>query len=1017
MPGREPLDAVILTGELSRRESKPANFETDSRALIALAKHLANSPTSILQKLVEVAVEALHAGSAGVSLLHKQTGDFYWPAIAGEWRPNIGGGTPRKFGPCGTVLDRDSVLLFAHPERHFPYLAAASPAIEEALLVPFYVRGKAVGTVWLISHDTARRFDLEDQRVLNSLGEFAAAAFQALEGIEALESRSQSLADAQDRVVMDLDRLSRVHEAVNRIHRCTTLQSATRTILDAAIALTGANKGMLQLLNSKLGGLEVAEQTGFDEDFLARFKLMTADDISACSRAMRRQTRVAIEDVTLDEACAPLCITAAAADFRAVQATPLIGANGELLGVLSTHFREPHVFSEHEQRMLDLFTPQASEVIERNLKDRALVAAKERIETTLSASQIGTWVWDSVNDRVYADANVMRLFSVTPEEAEGGPIERYVRSIHPEDVSRVQSLIARALETSGRYEADYRLVQSDGTIRWVSARGQVQCDETGRAIRFPGVITDTTERHSAEAKELNVREALAEREAFLQCIVASSADCIKVLDLSGKIEWMSDGSLIAMEIAVFSHVAGADWPGFWKGDLSAEAKRALAAARAGDIGRFQGFCPTFKGTPRWWDVVVTPILGPTGQVVRLLATSRDITQQHRAEEALTGARDIALQASGAKDRFLAALSHELRTPLNPILLVASEAANNATLSADMREDWEMVRKNVELETRLIEDLLDLTRATHGKMSLKFAQVDVAEVLRDAIRNVAEEIETKQVAVRQNIPEDLPKVSGDPVRMQQIFWNLLRNAVKFTPAGGTVNLAAAVSESKDRLKITVTDTGIGLTHAEIERLFIPFSQGEHANGPTGSVQFGGLGLGLSISSQIMELHEGTLTAASEGLGKGSTFTIEFPLHPGRQAEPSSRLQLNEKSPQKIKRLRILLVEDHEPTRNTMTRLLGMRGHQVEAVSSGLEFRQREGLSVDVVLCDIGLPDINGYDLFKEMRERYPQMVGFALSGYGTDEDIEQAKVAGFIEHLVKPVAIANLDRALAKHFPE
>jgi PAS domain S-box-containing protein len=699
-PGPESLEAVIVTQELARRPSKPKNFETDSRALIELAKHLANSPATILQKLVEIAVEALDAGSAGVSLLHKDTGDFYWPAIAGAWRPNIGGGTPRSFGPCGTVLDRDAVVLFAHPERHFAYLAAASPAIEEALLAPFYVNGKAVGTVWLISHDPNRRFDLEDQRVLNSLGEFAAAAFQALEGIQTSKSSASSL---------------------------------------------------------------------------------------------------------------------------------------------------------------------------------------------------------------------------------------------------------------------------------------------------------------------------EEKEAFLRCIVTSSADCIKVLDLSGKIEWMSDGSLVAMEISVFSDVAGANWPGFWKGDLTAEAMRSLAAARVGGVGRFKGYCPTYKGTPRWWDVVVTPILGPGGEVIRLLATSRDITHQHVAEEALTAARDTAIQASGAKDRFLAGLSHELRTPLNPILLVASEAAKNPALPAQVRADFEMVRKNVELETRLIEDLLDLTRATHGKMSLKISQLDVAEVLGDALRIIEEEIEAKGVTVRQGIPDDLPKLEGDPVRLQQVFWNLLRNAVKFTPAGGLVTLVACVSENRERLRVEVTDTGIGLSTAEIERLFVPFSQGEHADGPTGSVQFGGLGLGLSISSQVVELHKGTLAATSAGQGKGSTFAVELPLRSRKPSESSGASPGSGENLQKIKKLRILLVEDHEPTRDTLKRLLAMRGHHIEAIASGFEFSQRKNRPVDLVICDIGLPDASGNDLFKEMRRLYPETVGFALSGYGAEDDIERAKDSGFTEHLVKPVTMGQVDLALAKHF--
>jgi signal transduction histidine kinase len=190
-----PLESVLCTEELNRRPSRPPDYERENRALLLLVQALADSPRVILQTLAETILEVFHADSAGVSLLTKEDGgnSFYWPAIAGVWRPYVGGGTPRDFGPCGDVLDRDAPLLFRHFERRYTYFLPVTPPVEECLLVPFYVEGKAVGTIWLIAHDDRRRFDVEDLRQLESLGRFASAAYQAVDSLAASERREEAL--------------------------------------------------------------------------------------------------------------------------------------------------------------------------------------------------------------------------------------------------------------------------------------------------------------------------------------------------------------------------------------------------------------------------------------------------------------------------------------------------------------------------------------------------------------------------------------------------------------------------------------------------------------------------------------------------------------------------------------------------------------------------------------------------------------------------------------------------------
>ena len=239
------------------------------------------------------------------------------------------------------------------------------------------------------------------------------------------------------------------------------------------------------------------------------------------------------------------------------------------------------------------------------------------------------------------------------------------------------------------------------------------------------------------------------------------------------------------------------------------------------------------------------------------------------------AKEVAEKASKAKDDFLAALSHELRTPLNPVLLLSSEGAEDAELPARVRGDFATIRDNIELEARLIDDLLDLNRIVHGKVGLEKSLVDCHTILDYAISIVQPELHRKKIALtlkRQDAPCQL---NADRTRLQQVFWNVLKNAVKFTPEKGEITVNTSIDPDKKHFTITISDTGIGMTKEEIQRIFEAFSQGDHAES-TGSHRFGGLGLGLSITRMLIKMHEGTISAHSEGRDKGATFTIHLPL---------------------------------------------------------------------------------------------------------------------------------------------
>jgi signal transduction histidine kinase/ActR/RegA family two-component response regulator len=380
-----------------------------------------------------------------------------------------------------------------------------------------------------------------------------------------------------------------------------------------------------------------------------------------------------------------------------------------------------------------------------------------------------------------------------------------------------------------------------------------------------------------------------------------------------------------------------------------------------------------------------------------------------SERQLKEALEIAKTAHRAKDQFIAALSHELRTPLAPILLAAGAAAQDDALPKKTRACFSMIKANVEVEARLIDDLLDQTQIEHGRTRLMKRPVDVHAVLEAALRTTAQEFADKQIQPVKDFRAAASFVEGDPVRLQQIFWNLLRNAAKFTPQGGRVTISTADGSDKG-IVINVTDTGIGLTPMEKERIFQPFSQGDHANEES-SKRFGGLGLGLSISQRLVDLHGGTLSASSAGRGLGTTFTVELASAGcAVPAEPESPSAEDNRSP--FRHLRILLVEDHAPTRLVLENLLRRKGHEPTTAGSVSEAQHRlTDHPFDVVMSDLGLPDGTGWELMSEVQRIWPGMPAIALSGYGMENDLRKTKEAGFSMHLTKPVSIEQLDMAL------
>lgn len=404
------------------------------------------------------------------------------------------------------------------------------------------------------------------------------------------------------------------------------------------------------------------------------------------------------------------------------------------------------------------------------------------------------------------------------------------------------------------------------------------------------------------------------------------------------------------------------------------------------------------------------------QLVHELQSARQAAV--RGMEEAVEARQLAEQlkvaaesATRAKDEFLKSLSHELRTPLNPAMLLATALSLDPGLAPAVRKDVESIVSGIAMQMVLVDDLLDLTRITGGKLRVDFSSVDAHEALNQAVDQLKRDVEGNRIQVEFDLAATRRHVRADPLRLQQVLWNILKNAVKFSPPGAEVQLRTMDSgyqrDQQNFLAMEISDSGVGIGPEMLDRVFEPFVQESHE----GSNRFGGLGLGLAITRRLVELQDGRVSAKSDGRGKGSTFRIELPL-----AEPVPKAKIPGEAPSGHRiphpARRILLVEDHDETRVTLKRLLELRGHTVFAAASAAEARVLAAASeCDFVISDIGLPDEDGYSLMAVIREQYG-LTGIALSGYGMVEDIQRSADSGFFKHLVKPVRFQDLEMALA-----
>ena len=377
-------------------------------------------------------------------------------------------------------------------------------------------------------------------------------------------------------------------------------------------------------------------------------------------------------------------------------------------------------------------------------------------------------------------------------------------------------------------------------------------------------------------------------------------------------------------------------------------------------------------------------------------------------------RDVTLRqeligANAAKDQFLALLSHELRSPLSPVIAMVGELEAELPDSQPVREALEVVRRNVELEARLIDDLLDVTRIAKGKLQLSFEPICVHQTLQRAYEICREEIAAKNLEVKFHLRASQTHVEGDPARLQQVFWNLIKNSVKFTPEKGRITIET-LNPTPDKIEVRIIDTGIGIEPEKIDKIFNAFEQGQADI----TRRFGGLGLGLAISKALIDAHGGKIRVESSGKDQGTIFSLELNTvvtPAGVDGEKQDQPARPERELAVARHRRVLLVDDHHDTCIGMKRMLERRGYEITVAHSADQAVEKvRTQDFDLLISDIGLPDRSGYELMREVRLN-KNLPGIALSGFGTEQDVNQARAAGFSEHLTKPINFERLEKTI------
>lgn len=802
-------------------------------------------------------------------------------------------------------------------------------------------------------------------------------------------------------------------------------------------------------------------------------------------------------------------------------------------------------YSDALQRWFDVYAfqigPQSARTVAALIKDvtkhreaaEELKRARSRLDSTLASADIATWEFDIVKNMIHADKNLQRMFNVSEEAAAGGRLEDYMAAIHPMDRARVEFEIQKAIESGNSVEMTYRLVNSDGGIRWVVARGRIERNQLGQAVRLPGVVVDVTAQYEAEAKyrrseelrrlalesadlgswSLNVADhALAaderfsliyrgntqpitidqaygfvppEEHAMMHEALAASLDPVnpapysvehRVVHEDGSVRWVYakgranfeegtegrrlvslNGTVqditdrvrseeaarinemlfrqLANSIPQLAWTSRPDGYVDWYNDrwfeytgltseqmqgwgwqqiqhpdyLPAVLERWKHSLETGDPLDMLFPLRAANGSFRTFLTRAVPYRNEEGQIIRWVGTNTDISEQQKLQDDLRAAAKELSEADRRKDEFLATLAHELRNPLSPIKTAAQLMQMPGNNLNEFRDLSSIIERQVNQMVRLIDDLLDVSRISRGKITLQKQPCRIADIVKGAIEAAEPFIQQCGHTLSVDTSAENLVIDGDAARLIQVLVNLLNNACKYTLNQGHIYLS--IKRNGKNVDIVVRDNGIGLLPDQLTRIFEMFAQVD-AFGERGQ---SGLGIGLSLVKNLVEMHEGTVKAESPGPNQGCVFTVSLPLVDAKVAKKFVGAEPSSNQPP-FKTYRILVVEDTRAIRYVLTRLLQTMGHEVSEAENGQQgYEKALEVKPEVVISDISMPGLTGYELAQKIRSHadMKDVVLVALTGYGQVADRNKAKESGFDYHLVKPVDAKTLSSFLSE----
>jgi PAS domain S-box-containing protein len=664
----------------------------------------------------------------------------------------------------------------------------------------------------------------------------------------------------------------------------------------------------------------------------------------------------------------------------------------------------------------------AAAVLERKTSERGEQAAaavlRQREDMLMLAQRaggVGVFDWDVRGERAQASAEFFRIFGLPAREGSMKGADWW-GFLHPDDRDRMAAHLARAVDGKESAAADYRIRGADGSVRWLSYAAQLQGPPEHR--RLVGTVVDITDRKRLEADLRDHAAELSESRDVLALAMRGGAMGVWSRNMVTDAVWWSPEleEIVGLTPGSFNGTLA----GFF-GFIHPEDQPAVRDVVDNAVERRTDYITEFRfrhagGEWRWMEGRGRAVYDEHGAPRSLYGIGIDITSRKRAEMALRDAMKAAESANQLKDQFLATLSHELRTPLNAILGYA-RMLQSGTIPPDKQgRAIDVIERNAVAQNRLIEDLLDMSRITAGKVRLDPAPIPVATVLREATDGVKPAADAKGVTLDLEIDPFAGMVTADTARLLQVFSNLLTNAVKFTPPAGRVGVS--LRRDGDSVEIGVADTGVGISPGFLPHIFEPFRQAD-ARFDRGH---GGLGLGLAITRQLVDLHGGIIHAASDGAGHGATFTIRLPrtsaaapMGHGAVAAAGESSPAPDTAPPSLGGLEILLVDDEPDTLTMFRDALEGAGARVRAVASAADaLRATESWRPDLLVTDLGLPGMDGYDLLLALRQRgaHEAFPAVAVSAYASLDDRARALSVGFKAHFAKPIDPAALVRALA-----